>query len=150
LRLKVSPATAAMLACWEGSCLAAGCCGSPLAPPRWSATCRGEGYWEGALGANLVVPPLLLAWVGAEGAGVDRGEIKEHGDSAGASQHSAALVKFISFGFASASARRNARKNSNLNFQNFPLWVLIKLDKVPSHIFVTVKGGVLQKFIFQI
>jgi hypothetical protein len=40
-------------------------------------------------------------------------------------------------------------RTQNLNFQNFPLWVLIILDKVPSHIFVMKKGWVLQKFKFQ-
>jgi hypothetical protein len=105
--------------CWAGVGSAAGCCGSALAPPRWSASCREEGYWEGALGANLAFPPLLLAWVGAGGAGVDRGDAKEHGDGARASQHSAAPVKLISFDLLSASARRNARKNSKFEFSKF-------------------------------
>jgi hypothetical protein len=106
-------------ACLEGAGSAAGGCGSALAPPRWSASCREASYWEGALGANLAFPPLLLAWVGAGGAGVDRGEAKEHGDSAGVSQHSAAPVTLISFRFASASVRRNARKNSKFEFSKF-------------------------------
>jgi hypothetical protein len=71
------------------------------------------------LGANLTVPPLLLAWVGAGGTGVDRGEAKEHGASAGASQHNAAPVKLISNRFASASVRRNARRNSKFEFSKF-------------------------------
>jgi hypothetical protein len=41
----------------------------------------GRGPWV----QNLVLPPLLLAWVGAGGAGVDRGDAKEHGYSAWAS-----------------------------------------------------------------
>jgi hypothetical protein len=41
-------------------------------------------------------------------------------------------------------------RTQNSNFQNFPLWVLIILAKVPSHIFVMEKGWVLQEFIFQI
>jgi hypothetical protein len=97
LRSKGVACTVASGSCWEGAGSATGCCGSPLAPPSWSASCREEGCWDGALGAILVSPPLLLAWVGAGDAGIDRGEAKEHGDSAGASQHSAAPVKFISF-----------------------------------------------------
>jgi hypothetical protein len=37
-----------------------------------------------------------------------------------------------------------------LIFQNFQVWVLIILDKIPWHIFVVKKEWVLQKFIFQI
>jgi hypothetical protein len=77
--------TAATLACWKGSGSAAGGCGSALARAGRLASCREEDHWEGALGANLVLPPLLLAWVGAGGTGVDRGDAKEHGYSAWAS-----------------------------------------------------------------
>jgi hypothetical protein len=35
--------------------------------------------WEGALGALHFFPPLLMARVGAEGAGLDRGASQEHG-----------------------------------------------------------------------
>jgi hypothetical protein len=80
---------------------------------------QGSKLLGGGPGHNLAFPPLLLAWVGAGGAGVDRGEAKEHGDSAGASQHSAAPVKLIQFGFASASVRQNARKNSKFEFSKF-------------------------------
>jgi hypothetical protein len=41
-------------------------------------------------------------------------------------------------------------RTQNSNFSNLPPWVLIILDKVPRHIFVLEKEGVLQKFIFQI
>jgi hypothetical protein len=34
----------------------------------------------GVLGAFLFFPPILTARVGAEGTGVDRGEVHEHGD----------------------------------------------------------------------
>jgi hypothetical protein len=81
-RLKLAPVTTVTGACWEGAGLAAGCCGSPLAPPRRSASCREKGCWEGALGAKLVSPPLLLAWVGAGGAGLDRGVVQQHGHRA--------------------------------------------------------------------
>jgi hypothetical protein len=49
---------------------------------------REEDDWEGALGKNLVFPLLLLAWVGAEGTGIDRGNAKEHGYKRGANQNS--------------------------------------------------------------
>jgi hypothetical protein len=91
--------TGASGACWEGAGSAAECCVSALAPPRWSASCREEDDWEGALGANLVSPPLLLAWVGAGGTGVDRGDAKEHGYRRGANQNSAATVELIWFDF---------------------------------------------------
>jgi hypothetical protein len=86
---ELAPVTAVSGACWEGVGLAAGCCGSPLARAEWSASCREEDHWEGALGTNFVLPPLLLAWVGAGDTGVDRGTIQERGYSAGASQNSA-------------------------------------------------------------
>jgi hypothetical protein len=57
-----------------------------------------------------------MAWVGAEGAGIDRGAAREHGYSTWSSQNSAAPVKLISTRFASASVRRNARKNSKFEF----------------------------------
>jgi hypothetical protein len=40
-----------------------------------------------------------MAWVGAGGAGIDRGTVQEHGYSAGASQNSAATVESIWFDF---------------------------------------------------
>jgi hypothetical protein len=68
--------------------LAAGGCGSALARVGWSASSREEDDWEGALGAFLLLPPLLTAWVGAGEAGLDRGVSQEHGYSTWASQHS--------------------------------------------------------------
>jgi hypothetical protein len=65
--LELTPVTAASGVCWEGVGLAAVGCGSALAPPGWSASCREEDHWEGALVANLAFPPLLLAWVGLRG-----------------------------------------------------------------------------------
>jgi hypothetical protein len=87
-RLKLAPVTAVTGACWEGYGSAAECCGSALAPPSWSASCKEEGDWEGALGAFLLLPPLLTAWVGAGEAGVDRGTVQQHGSSAWASSNS--------------------------------------------------------------
>jgi hypothetical protein len=61
---------------------------SALARAGRSASSREKGYWEGALGAFLLHSPLLLAWVGAGEAGLDRGEAKEHGYRRGANQNS--------------------------------------------------------------
>jgi hypothetical protein len=96
--------------------LAAGCCGSALARAGWSASCREKRNWEGALGAFLLLPPLLTAWVGAGDAGLDRGDAKEHGYRRGANQNSATTVKLDLVGFASASVRRNARKSLKFEF----------------------------------
>jgi hypothetical protein len=96
-RVKLAPVTVVTGACWEGYGSAAERCGSALAPPSWSASRGAEGYWEGALGANHVSSPLLLAWVGAGGTGIDRGTVQQHGSSAWASSNSAAPVKLISF-----------------------------------------------------
>jgi hypothetical protein len=98
---------------------AAECCGSALAGAGRSASRREEDDWEGALGAILFFPPLLLARVGAGGAGFDRGVSQEHGDSAWASWNSAAPVNSISFDFLSASVRRNARKNLKFEILKF-------------------------------
>jgi hypothetical protein len=87
-RSKVVPGTVVSGACWEGSGSAAGCCGSALARAGRSASSREEDDWEGALGAVLFFPPLLLARVGAGGAGFDRGVSQEHGDSARANSSS--------------------------------------------------------------
>jgi hypothetical protein len=38
-----------------------------------------EGEERGVLGAFFLFPPFLMARVGAEGAGLDRGDIHEHG-----------------------------------------------------------------------
>jgi hypothetical protein len=78
-RSKVVPGTAASGACWEGAGSAAECCGSVLARAGLSGACREEEDWEGALGAVLFFLPLLMARVGAGGAGFDRGVSQEHG-----------------------------------------------------------------------
>jgi hypothetical protein len=85
---KVVPGTTASGACWEGAGSAAECCGSVLARAERSGACIEEEDWEGALGAVLFFPPLLMAWVGAGGTGVDRGDAKEHGYSPRASKNS--------------------------------------------------------------
>jgi hypothetical protein len=35
---------------------------------------------RGVLGAASSSPPFSMAWVGAEGAGIDRGIVQEHGN----------------------------------------------------------------------
>jgi hypothetical protein len=104
----------------------------------------------GSGGAASSSPPSSKAWVGAEGAGIDR--ISSQGMATCVERARTViltvkqdLVDFLLPVFDEMPAR-----TQSLNFQNFPLWVLIILDKVPRHISVTVKGGVLQKFIFQI
>jgi hypothetical protein len=140
LRSKVSPTTAATLACWKGSCLAGEAVGRLWRLPAGRHRAGQKVTGRGALGANLAVPPLLLAWVGAEDTGIDQGTVQQHGSSAWASSNSAAPVILISFDLLLPVLDEMPARTQNLNFQNFPLWVLIILDKVPSHIFVTGKG----------
>jgi hypothetical protein len=118
-RSKVVPGTAASGACWEGAGSAAGGCGSALAHPGRSASCRKKKVWEGALGAVLSVPPLLTARVGAGGAGVDRGDAKEHGYRRGANQNSEAHSSSDLLDFHLQGVRRNARKSLKFEFLKF-------------------------------
>jgi hypothetical protein len=83
------------------------------------ASRREEDDWEGALGAILFFPLLLLAWVGAGGAGLDSGVSQEHGYSAWASMHSDHHSE-LRFGLiSSASVRRNVRKSLKFEFLKF-------------------------------
>jgi hypothetical protein len=49
----------------------------------------------GSRGAVSSSPPSSMAWVGAEGAGFDRGTVQEHGNRVGASKNSATTVNLI-------------------------------------------------------
>jgi hypothetical protein len=118
-RARATLASSALLACWKGLVSAAECCGSALARAGRSGAGREEDDWEGALGAILFFPPLLLARVGAGGAGLDRGVTQEHGDSARASQNSDHHSGFDLPRSLSASVRRNARKNLKFEFLKF-------------------------------
>jgi hypothetical protein len=100
----------------EGFWLGRGVLWSALARAGRSASSREEDDWEGALGANLVLPPLFLAWVGAGDAGGDRGTVQEHGYSAGASKHSDHHSELRLGLIFSASVRRNARKRFKFEF----------------------------------
>jgi hypothetical protein len=57
-----------------------------------------------------------MAWVGAEGAGIDRGTVQKHGDSAGASQNSAAPVNSICFDSCLPVFDEMLARSSNLKF----------------------------------
>jgi hypothetical protein len=70
----------------------------------------------GGLGACLSFPPFLTARVRAGGAGLDRGIIQEHGDSAWASWNSAAPVNSIWFDFSLPVFDEMPARDLNLNF----------------------------------
>jgi hypothetical protein len=77
------------------------------------------GRRKGVLGAVSSSPPFLTAWVGAEGAGLDRGIISEHGyrlemdgDSDPHSDHDL-------FDFCLPGVRQNARKRFKFEFLKF-------------------------------
>jgi hypothetical protein len=81
---------------------------------------RGQGgrrhaaSWEeerGVLGAASSSPPFLTARVGAEGVGLDRGIIQEHGDRVWASKNSDLHSSFDLARFRLPGVRRFARKN---------------------------------------
>jgi hypothetical protein len=55
-------------------------------------------------------PPILTAWVGAEGAGLDRGTVQEHGYSRRANGDSDLYSKLNLLDFHLPGVRRNARK----------------------------------------
>jgi hypothetical protein len=61
---RATPGTAALLACWRGSVLAAGLCGSALARPRRSVACREKRDREGGSGRVLPSPSMShgLGW----------------------------------------------------------------------------------------
>jgi hypothetical protein len=63
----------------------------------------------GSRGAVYSSPPFSMAWVGAEGAGIDRGTIQEHGDRVWANGDSDLTMIMISSDFPLPSVRRNAR-----------------------------------------
>jgi hypothetical protein len=76
-----------------------------------------EGEERGVLGAFFFFPPFLTAWVGAEGAGVDRGDLHEHGyrlkTNGNSDAHSSS--DFLDFFFCQVFGQMPAR-NSNSNF----------------------------------
>jgi hypothetical protein len=57
-RARARTGTAALLACWRGSVLAAGLCGSVLARPRRSASCREQRDREGGPGVFVLLSSM--------------------------------------------------------------------------------------------
>jgi hypothetical protein len=80
----------------------------------------GRGETErGILGAFLFFPPLLTAWVGAEGAGLDRGVIHEYGYRVRTHENSEAHSNHDFLDFCLPGARHNARKRFKFEFLKF-------------------------------
>jgi hypothetical protein len=119
-RAQARPGTAALLACWRGSISATECCGSALARSRRSATCREEeGQRGGGPGGVFPLLPCRTAWVGAEGAGLDRGGLHEHGYRLEMNGNSGAHSDLIFSDFCSPGVRSNARKKLRFEFLKF-------------------------------
>jgi hypothetical protein len=57
-----------------------------------------------------------MARVRAEGAGLDRGDVHEHGYRAEAKMNNVSYSELIFSNFCSPGVRHNARKNSNFEF----------------------------------
>jgi hypothetical protein len=75
--------------------------------------------WEGALGAVFFFPPLLMAWVGAGGAGVDRGISQEHGYRPEANQNSDLHSSSDLLDFHLQGVRQNAHKRFKFEIFKF-------------------------------
>jgi hypothetical protein len=77
---------------------------------------RAEGEERGSWARSSSSPPLLMARVGAEGAGLDQGGLHEHGYRFKANGNSEAHSSFDFSGFCLPRVRSNARKNLNFKF----------------------------------
>jgi hypothetical protein len=73
----------------------------------------------GSRGAVSSSPPFSMAWVGAEGAGIDRGIVQEHGDRVWASKNSDLHSSFDLARFHLPGVRRIARKNFKFEILKF-------------------------------
>jgi hypothetical protein len=73
----------------------------------------------GVLGAFPFFPPLLTARVGAEGAGLDRGVVNEHGYRHETNGNSAGHCELDSLRFCLPGVRRNARMKLYFEFLKF-------------------------------
>jgi hypothetical protein len=82
------PGTAALLACWRGSVLAAGLCGSALARPRRSAACREEEGEERGSGQCPPLPSLSHGLGRGWGGWARQRECPRHGYRFGAKMNS--------------------------------------------------------------
>jgi hypothetical protein len=88
-----------------------------LARSRWSETCKEQREKRGGvLGTFFFFPPFLTAWVGAEGAGVDRGDVHERGYRVETNGDSAAHSKLDFLDFCLPGVRSNARKKFEFKF----------------------------------
>jgi hypothetical protein len=77
---------------------------------------RGQREKRGVWVCSYSSPPCLTARVGAEGAGLDRGDAHEHGYRAEAKMKSVSYSELIFSDFCSPGVRHNACKNSNFAF----------------------------------
>jgi hypothetical protein len=75
---------------------------------------RGRGIERRVWAASSSSPPFLMARVGAEGAGLDRGGLHEHGYRLKANGNSEAHSDLIFSDFCSPGVRSNARKKLKL------------------------------------
>jgi hypothetical protein len=73
----------------------------------------------GVLGVFLVFPPFLTAWVGAKGAGVDRGVVHEHGYRVEMDGDSDPHSSSDFLDFCLPGVRSNARKKFKFEFLKF-------------------------------
>jgi hypothetical protein len=80
---------------------------------------RGRRRREGGPGGVHHFLPCRTAWVGAEGAGVDRGGVHERGYRVETNGDSEAHSKLDFLDFCLPSARHNARKKFKFEFLNF-------------------------------
>jgi hypothetical protein len=79
----------------------------------------GKKRWGGSWGAVSSSPPFSMAWVGAEGAGIDRGIVQKHGHRVWASKNSDLHSSFDLARFHLPGVRRNARKRFKFEFLKF-------------------------------
>jgi hypothetical protein len=77
---------------------------------------RAEGEERGSWARSSSSPPFLTARVGAEGAGLDRGDVHEHGYRVQTNVNSDAHNGSDFLDFCPPGVRSNARKKSNFKF----------------------------------
>jgi hypothetical protein len=80
---------------------------------------RGRRRREGGPGGVLRFLPCRTAWIGAEGAGLDRGDVQEHGYRLRARENSDAHSASNFLDFCSPGVRPNARKKFKFEFLKF-------------------------------
>jgi hypothetical protein len=80
---------------------------------------RGRRRREGGPGGVLHFLPCRMAWVGAEGAGLDRGGLHKHGYRHETNGNSATHSSFDFLDFCLPGVRPNARKKFKFKFLKF-------------------------------